>query len=84
MTGNFLSVLAPLNESSGLSSGPTVTNGTQDDDFSVVLGGNTIADTSFSIGFQYFNDSQRLAQTPKLNKYYGSDEDRHQLYWVLV
>ena len=84
MTGNFLTVLAPLNESTGLSSGPAVTSGTQDDESSVVLGGNTIADTSFSIGFQYFNDSQRLAQMPKPDQYYGSDEDRHQLYWALV
>ena len=87
MTGNFLNVLAPLNESSGLSSGPAVTDGTQDDKTypgQVVLGGNTIAENSFSIGFQYFNDSQRLVQTPKLNAYLGSREDRHQLYWALV
>ena len=86
MTGNFLNVLAPLNES-GLSSGPAVTDTTQDHKNyfdPVVLGGNTIAGSSFSIGFQYFNDSQRLAQTPKLDKYYGSGEDRNQLYWASV
>lgn len=86
MTGNFLNVLAPLSES-GSSSGPAVSNGTdgnQTDPGSVVLGGNTIAGNSFSIGFQYFNDAQRLAQTPKLDEYYGSSEDRHQLYWALV
>lgn len=87
MTGNFLSVLAPLDES-GYSSGPAVSNGTQGDQtypgLGVVLGGNTIAGNGFSIGFQYFNDAQRLAQTPELDKYYGSSEDRHQLYWALV
>ena len=86
MTGNFLNVLAPLNES-GLSSGPAVTDATQGnktDPTLVVLGGNTIVGNSFSIGFQYFNDSQRLAQTPRLDEYYGSGEDRHQLYWALV
>ena len=63
MTGNFLNVLAPLNKSS-LSSGPAVTDTTQDnktDPARVVLGGNTIARNSFLIGFQYFNNSQRLA-----------------------
>ena len=86
MTGNFLNVLAPLNES-GLSSGPAVTDATQANETVpalVVLGGNTIAGNSFSIGFQYFNDSQRLVQTLELNEYYGSGEDRHQLYWALV
>ena len=77
MTGNFLNVLASLNES-GSRSGPLVLHTTH------VSGGNTIAGSNFSIGFQYFNDSQRLAQTPKLDKYYGSGEDRHQLYWALV
>ena len=84
MTGNFLNVLAPLDESSGLiSSGLAVTDATQGnntDPGQVVLGANTIAGNSFSIGFQYFNDSQRLAQTPTLNEFYGSGEDRHQLY----
>ena len=87
MTGNFLNVLAPLNESSGLSSGPAVTNATQGNKTEpgrVVLGGNTIAGNSFSIGFQYFNDSQRLAQTPHLDNNYGSGDDRRQLYWALV
>ena len=87
MTGNFLNALAPLDENSGLSSGPAVSDGTQGNTTnsgSVVLGGNTIAGNSFSIGFQYFNDSQRLAQTPKLDEYYGSGEDLHQLYWALV
>ena len=86
MTGNFLNVLAPLDES-GLSSGPAVTNTTQDNETyfdPVVLGGNTIAGNSFSVGFQYFNDSQGLVQTPKLDEYYGAGEDRHQLYWALV
>ena len=87
MTGNFLNVLAPPDES-GLNSGPAVTNasqGNKTDPYEVVLGGNTIFGNSFSIGFQYFNDSQRLAQTPILNKYDGSDgDDRHQLYWALV
>ena len=87
MTGNFLNVLAPLDEESGLSSGPAVTDATQNnqtDPDLTVLGGNTIAGNSFSIGFQYFDESQRLAQTPKLDEYYGSGEDRHQLYWALV
>ena len=86
MTGNFLNVLAPQNVS-GLSSGPAVTSATQGNEtnpFDVILGGNTIVGNSFSIGFQYFDDSQRLAQTPKLNGYYGSGDDRHQLYWALV
>ena len=87
MTGNFLNVLAPLNESSGLSSGPAVTNATQDKEIEpgqVVLGGNTIVGNRFSIGFQYFNDAQRLAQTPYLDPAYGSGDDRRQLYWALV
>lgn len=75
MTGNFLDVLATLN-GSGQSGGPPVTGD--------ILGGNTIASNSLSIGFQYFNDSQRLAQTPALDEYSGSDEDRYQLYWALV
>ena len=86
MTGNFLNVLAPLNDS-GMSTGPAVSDGTYGNETyfnSVVLGGNTIAGNSFSIGFQYFNDSQRLAQTPNLDKFFGSGEDRHQLYWALV
>ena len=86
MTGNFLNVLAPPNES-GSSSGPDVTDTTQGNGTSpalVVLGGNTISGNSFSIGFQYFDDSQGLAQTPKLDVHYGSGEDRHQLYWALV
>ena len=86
MTGNFLNVLAPLDES-GSSSGPAVTDATQGnktDPYQVVLGGNTIVGNSFSIGFQYFDDSQRLAQTPRLDKYYGSGDDHHQLYWALV
>ena len=86
MTGNFLNVLAPLNQS-GFSSGPAVTDHTQDNETNphfVILGGNTIVGSSFAISFQYFNDSQRLAQTPKLDIYYGSHEDRHQLYWALV
>ena len=90
MTGNFMNVLAPLDES-GLSSGPAVTNATQGNNtepYQVVLGGNTIVGNSFSIGFQYFDDSQRLAQTPRLDEHYGSGdgspEDRHQLYWALV
>ena len=48
------------------------------------MGGNTICENSFSIGFQYFNDSQRFAQTLGLDEYYGSDDDRHQLYWALM
>ena len=87
MTGNFMNVLAPQDES-GLSTGPAVTNAThgiETDPYLVVLGGNTIAGNSSSIGFQYFDDSQRLAQTPYLNEYYGSGgDDRHQLYWALV
>ena len=87
MTGNFMNVSAPQDES-GLSSGPAVTNathGNETDPYLVVLGGNTIAGNSFSIGFQYFDDSQRLAQTPYLNEYYGSGgDDRYQLYWALV
>ena len=86
MTGNFLNVLALPNES-GASSGPNVTDATQGNETVpplVILGGNTIAGNSFSIGFQYFDDSHRLAQTPKLDVYQGSDEDRHQLYWALV
>ena len=82
MTGNFLDVLALPG------SGPAVTNATQGnktDPYQVVLGGNTINGNSYSIGFQYFNDSQRLEQTPILNPYYGTGgEDRHQLYWALV
>ena len=86
MTGNFLNILAPLSES-GSSSGPAVTDTTQGNETNpdlVVLGGNTIAGNSFSIGFQYFDDPQGLAQTPKLDVYQGSGEDRHQLYWALV
>lgn len=87
MTGNFLNLLAPLDES-GSSSGLAVTNATQGNDtdpYKVVLGGNTIVGDSFSIGFQYFDNSQRLAQTPSLDEYYGSGgDDRHQLYWALV
>ena len=91
MTGNFLNVLAPHNEYGGLSTGPAVSNGTQGNmtyPGSVILGGNTIPGNSYSIGFQYFDDSQRLAQTPDLQGNYGenytSGEDRHQLYWALV
>lgn len=86
MTGNFLNVLAPLNDS-GSSTGPAVTDARQGNNAFpalVVLGGNTIVGNSFSIGFQYFNDSQKLKQTPKLDGDYGSGEDRHQLYWALV
>ena len=87
MTGNFFNILAPPDEPS-LSSAPAVINttyGNITDPYRIVLGGNTINGNSFSIGFQYFNDSQRLAQTPILDKYDGSrGDDRHQLYWALV
>ena len=85
MTGNFMNVSTPLE--SGLKGGYPVTNATQINElgpYQVILGGNTIVGNSFSIGFQYFDDSQRLAQTPTLDVYYGSDDDRHQLYWALV
>lgn len=81
MTGNFMNLIAPMDDDR-----PPVTNATQGnrtDPHQVVLGGNTILGNSFSLGFQYFDDSQRLAQT-YANEYYGSGEDRHQLYWALV
>ena len=74
MTGSFLNVIAPNGDNQGDSTNPAL----------VVLGGNTIAWNSFSIGFQYFDDSQKLTQTPNLDESYGSSEDRHQLYWALV
>ena len=77
MTGNFLNVLTPPDETGS-------SQGNETDPDLVVLGGNTIAGNSFSIGFQYFNDSQGLVQTPELDEYYGFGEDRHQLYWALV
>lgn len=86
MTGNFQNVLAPLN-SSGLTTGPAVTDAGQGNNTYpalIVLGGNTIVGNSFSIGFQYFNDLQKLKQTPELNEYHGLGEDRNQLYWALV
>ena len=86
MTGNFLNILAPPNQS-GSSSMPAMTDTTQGNGTNPVyfiLRGNTISGNSFSIGFQYFNNSQGLAQTPELDKYHGSGEDRHQLYWALV
>ena len=72
MTGNFMNLLGQ--EPSDNETEPPL----------VVLVGNTIARNGFSIGFQYFNDSERLAQTPELDVSYGSAEDRHQLYWALV
>ena len=86
MTGNFLTVLAPMS-GSGLSTGPAVTNTSQSSNtepLDIVLGGNTIVGSSFALGFQYFDNSQKLAQTPSLYEYYGSTEDRHQLFWALV
>ena len=86
MTGNFADVLWPLNES-GLGIGPVVYDGIQGDNTGptlVALEENTIARNGFWIGFQYFDDLQRLAQTPESDNHYGSGEDRHQLYWALV
>ena len=79
MTGNFQNVIAPNDEPvTGAGQGSNTSSAL------IILGGNTMVGNSFSIGFQYFDDSQKLKQTPALNEYYGLAEDRHQLYWALV
>ena len=93
MTGNFFSVLAPRNESTGASSGPPVTDGSDGRKNKgvlpafFVLGGNTIGGNTYPIGFQYFNDSQKLRQreTPDENfGYRWEDANDSYLHWAMV
>ncbi|KAL9123749.1 MAG: hypothetical protein Q9217_006851 [Psora testacea] len=91
MSGNFLNILSPLN-TSGMTTGPQVTPESVLNNSSlaqvtpglIVLGGNTIAANDFSIGLQFFNDSQKQQQALKTEKYYGRSQDDHQLYWAIV
>ena len=96
MTGNFQNVLAPIDDVTGNTTGPKVDNGTEGDDHVypnlVVLGGNTIAASSFDVGFQFFNDAQKQQQLPKADIDFGYGFDMieknvqidNQLHWALV
>lgn len=97
MTGNFQNVLAPIDERTGNTTGPTVDDGRDGSDDRVyhnllVLGGNTIAANSFDLGFQFFNDAQKQQQLPKPDMYYGYGFDmiednvqiNNQMHWALV
>lgn len=94
MTGNFFSVLSPRNESTGTSDGPTVTDGSDGQKNKgvvppalFVLGGNTIVGNTYPIGFQYFNDSQKLRQRETPDKSFGyrwEDANDSHLHWAMV
>ena len=96
MTGNFQNVLAPIDDSTGNTTGPKVDNGTEGYDhvlpYFVVLGGNTIAANRFDLGFQFFNDPQEQQQLPKADTDFGYGFDmidnnvtiNNQLHWALV
>ena len=86
MTGNFLNLTQPPG-SVELSVSP-VYSGPYNPEIAALFveGNNTITPSSFQIGFQYFKDSQKQAQSPKPDKDYGLDlaQDAHRLFWAVV
>lgn len=93
MTGNFDSVLSPLNKTTLVPSGPPVTDGSDGQKpkgvlpAQFILGENTIVGNTYPIGFQYFNDSQKLRQRETPSPYYGyerEDGNDSHLHWAVV